>query len=329
MFDILKKLVSITAPSGSEALLYDEIKKEIEPFVDEITVDALGNLIAHKKGAGKKVMFSAHLDEIGLIATYITDEGFVRVAPVGGVSPYYAVSARVKFTNGQAGVVSVCHNGDNTMKNLKPSDLYVDIGAKSKEEAEKMVAIGDTAGFVGDYQELGDMVVAKSLDDRSGCAALIYAIKNIKQNKNDLYFVFSYGEELGLRGAKTAAYSISPDFAVAVDVTKTGDSLDNLKMAVALSKGAAIKIKDASILCHPYIKKLMFDIADKYKILHQAEVLEQGSTDAGAIHLTKAGCMTGGISIPARYIHSPAEMICKSDLTAAAELIIKLIEEGF
>lgn len=329
MLDTLKKLVAITAPSGSENLLYDTIKSEIEPYVDEIETDALGNLIAHKKGEGEKVLFAAHLDEIGLICTYITDEGFLKVEAIGGVSPYCAAFSRVRFTNGVMGVVGVEHTGDNTMKNLKNSDLYVDIGAKNKEEAQNMVSVGDTMGFVGDFFEVGDCVVSKSMDNRAGCAVLIDAIKQIKNNKNDLYFVFTYGEELGLRGAKTAAFNIRPDYAVAIDVTKTGDCPGKLKMAVNLGDGAAIKIKDSSVMCHPYMKKLMFDTAKKYDIPHQAEILEQGGTDIGAIHITAGGAIGGAISIPTRYIHTPSEMVNVNDLKACASLTAKLIEEGF
>ena len=329
MFDILKKLVATVAPSGSEKLLYDMVKAEIEPYVDEIYTDNLGSLIAHKKGEGEKVMFSAHLDEIGLICTYITDEGFLKVSNIGGVSPYYAVASKVRFTNGVIGVVNVEHTGDNTMKNLKISDLFVDIGASSKAEAEEKVSVGDTAGFVGDFYDMGDMLVSKSMDDRAGVAVLISAIRKIQDNKNDLYFVFSYGEELGLRGAKTSAFKIRPDYAVAVDVTRTGDSLSNLKMAVKLGDGAAVKIKDASVLCHPYMKNLMMETAKKYNIPYQVEVLEQGGTDAGAIQLTAEGAITGAISIPTRYIHSPSEMVNKNDLLACRDLLVKLISEGF
>lgn len=329
MLNLLKKLTDITAPSGSESLLFDVIKSEIEPYVDEIYTDALGNLTAHKKGNGKKVMFSAHMDEIGLIATFITDEGFVRTAPIGGVNPYYALSARVRFTNGTLGVVWADLSEKNELKNLKIGDLYIDIGARSKKEAEEIISVGDTAGFLGDYFEAGHSVVSKSLDNRAGCAVLIQAIKNIKKYENDLYFVFSYGEELGLRGAKTAAYAINPDFAVAIDVTRTGDSLDKTKMAVSLGGGAAIKVKDNSVMCHPYIKTLMQKTAEKYGIKYQTEVLERGGTDAGAIHISRGGVITGAVSVPTRYIHSISETADINDLKACAELAEKLIEEGF
>lgn len=327
--ELLKKLTQITAPSGNESAVCDFIENEIKDFVDEIYRDALGNLIAHKKGEGPKVLFDAHADEIGVLATFIEDNGYIRFANLGGVSPYNALYQRVKFLNGTEGIVTVDASRDDIMKSLKLSDLYIDIGAKDKEDAETKVSIGDAAAFVGDFTDLGDRVVSKALDDRVACYCLIRIIKEIKSQKNDLYFVFAASEELGLRGAKAAATAINPDYAVALDVTSTGDTLGKRKMAVKLGSGAAIKIKDNSILCHPYIKQLMIDTCKKYDIPYQTEVLEFGGTDAGAIHLTGAGVATGAISIPTRYIHSPSEMADKNDIEAVINLSLKLIEEGF
>ena len=327
--ELLKKLTQITSPSGNEEAICDFIENEIKDYVDEIYRDALGNLIAHKKGEGARVMFDAHTDEIGILATFIEDNGYIRFANLGGVSAYNALYQKVKFLNGIVGVVAVDASRDDVMKNLKISDLYIDIGAKNREEAEKKIAIGDAAAFCGDFCDLGDKVVSKALDDRVACYCLIRIIKEMKSQKNDLYFVFAASEELGLRGAKAAAVSVNPEYAVALDVTSTGDTLGKRKMAVKLGGGAAIKIKDNSILCHPYIKQLMIDTCKKYDIPYQTEVLEFGGTDAGAIHLSGAGVATGAISIPTRYIHSPAEMADKGDIEAVINLSLKLIEEGF
>ncbi len=327
--ELLKKLTQLTAPSGNENAVCDFIEQEIKDYVDEIYRDNLGNLIAHKKGPGARVLFDAHTDEIGVLATYIEENGYIRFANLGGVSPYNALYQRVKFINGTEGVVTVDASRDDILKNLKLSDLYIDIGAKSKEDAEARVSIGDAAAFCGEFCEMGDRVVSKALDDRVACYCLIKIIKEIKSQKNDLYFVFAASEELGLRGAKAAAASINPDYAVALDVTATGDTLGKRKMAVKLGGGAAIKIKDNSILCHPYIKQLMIDTCKKYDIPYQTEVLEFGGTDAGAIHLSGTGVATGAISIPTRYIHSPSEIADKNDIEAVISLGIKLIEEGF
>lgn len=329
MINLLKDLTQITAPSGNEALIHDYIINEIKDYVDEIETDALGNLIAHKVGNGKKVMFAAHTDEIGIIATYIEDNGMLRFTPLGGINAHYALHQRVKFTNGITGVVSFEKSDDKTLKNLKTSDLFIDIGAKNKSDAEQMISVGDAACFMGEFLLCGENAVSKAIDDRCGCAALITAIKSFKEHKNDLYFVFTASEELGLRGAKVAANRIVPDFAVALDVTKTGDVPGKFKMAVNLGDGVAIKIKDSSFLAHPYIKNLMFEVCEKYDIKHQIEVLEAGGTDSGAIHLSGSGVASGCISIPTRYIHSPSEMINITDLKCAAELATKLIETGF
>jgi len=327
--ELLKKLTQITSPSGNENTICDFIEKEIKDYVDEIHRDALGNLIAHKKGEGAKVMFAAHTDEIGILATFIEDSGYIRFANLGGVSPYNALYQRVEFLNGTKGVVAVDASRDDIMKNLKLSDLYIDIGAKDKADAESKVSIGDAAVFCGEFCEMENKVVSKALDDRVACYCMIKVIKEIKSHKNDLYFVFTSSEELGLRGAKAAAVSVNPEYAVALDVTATGDTLGKRKMAVSLGNGAAIKIKDNSILCHPYIKQLMVDTCKKYDIPYQTEVLEFGGTDAGAIHLSGTGVATGAISIPTRYIHSPAEIADKGDIEAVTKLTVKLIEDGF
>lgn len=327
--ELLKQLTQINSPSGNEENIVNFIEEEIKSYVDEIYRDNFGNLIAHKKGTGKRVMFDAHTDEIGVMAMFIEDNGYVRISNLGGVSAYNALHKRVKFLNGTEGVVSVDSTRDDVLKSLKVSDLYIDIGAKDKEEAENKISVGDVASFIGEFLDLGEKVVSKALDDRVGCYCLIRAIKEIKSHKNDLYFVFAASEELGLRGAKAAAQSINPDYAVALDVTSTGDTFGKRKMAVRTGAGAAIKIKDNSILCHPYIKSLMIDTCEENKIPYQLEVLEFGGTDAGAIHLSCGGVATGAISIPTRYIHSPSEMADKNDIEATVTLCKKLIEKGF
>lgn len=328
MITLLKNLTQIIAPSGNEEYIIDFIRKEIEPFVDEVMIDPLGNLIAHKIGEGARLMFAAHADEIGVIITFIEDNGMLRFSPLGGVIPQSALYQRIMFTSGAKGVISYANKDDSTIKDLKISDLFIDIGAKSKEEAENLINIGESGGFLGDFQVLGENAISKSMDNRAGCAVLIETIKSIKEFKNDLYFVFTASEELGLRGAKVAANRINPDFAVAIDVTRTGDVPGRLKMSVSLGDGVAIKIKDSSLICHPLIKNLMIDICEKNNIKYQLEVLEYGGTDSGAIHLSGGGVPSGCISIPTRYIHTPAEMISLSDLLSAVSLASKLIQGG-
>ncbi len=329
MLELLKKLTSITAPSGNEEPLRELISKEIAPYVDEMTIDDLGSLIAHKKGSGERVMFAAHMDEIGIIVTFICDNGLLKFSNLGGVSAPFALFQRVRFPNGTTGVVAFENKDADTLKNLKLSDLYIDIGARSREEAEQLVGIGDAACFCGEFSVNGDSVISKALDDRAGCCVLIETIRQMQDYSNDLYFVFTFGEELGLRGAKASAPAIAPDYAVALDVTRTGDVPGMLKMAVSVGSGPAVKIKDSSFLAHPYIKKLMVDICTENNIPYQLEVLEKGGTDSGAIHLTNGGVPSGCISIPTRYIHTPCELCSASDLENAVRLTLGLIEKGF
>jgi len=327
---LLKMLTQAAAPSGNEENVLQVIQREIETLADSVYKDTSGNLIAHIKGNGEKVMLDAHMDEIGVIVTFVEDSGLLRFSNLGGVSVANAISQRVRFLNGEMGVV---YSEDGVkLQDLKLSDLYIDIGAKNKEEAESKIKIGDVACFEGNFTQIENRVVSKALDDRVGCYVLIEAMKNIKEIKelkNDLYFVFTVSEELGLRGAKVAANAIAPDYAVSVDVTRTGDLPGKLKMAVKLGEGTAVKVKDSSVLCHPYIKDFMVKTCVENDILYQLEVLEKGGTNAGAIHLTNGGVPSGVISIPTRYIHSPFEMVDLGDVNASIKLLTKMIEKGF
>ena len=322
MIDLLKKLTQTDGVSGDEGAIRAVIEKEIKKYCDEISTDAMGNLIAHKKGNGKRVMLAAHMDEIGIIVTYIDDLGFIRFGAVGGLDVKDLVGRRVRFKDGTIGVIG--SEDEEFSKKADINKLYIDIGIS---DAKKMpVQIGDRASFVGDYTENKTSVISKALDNRVGCYILISALKKIKKNKNDLYFVFTTQEEVGLRGAKTSAYSVNPEYAIAVDVTDTGDTPSAPKMAVKMGNGAAIKVMDRSILCDSTVRNLMCDVAKKNKIPYQLEIMTDGGTDAGAIHLTRAGVKTGGISVPSRYIHSPSEMVAKSDVEACVELAINLVD---
>ncbi len=322
--DILRKLTQTYGPSGRE----DKIRKAIEeiasPYADEVYTDALGNLIVRKKGDGKKIMVAAHMDEIGVVATLIDDNGFIRFSSVGGLYNKDLLGRRVRFLNGIVGVIG----SEEENKERKIMKMYIDIGAKDKEACEKSISIGDMAVFCGDFYEDNDTIISKALDNRSGCYVLLKTLEKIN-SKNDLYFVFTTQEEVGLRGARTSSFSISPDYALAIDVTDTGDTPDGIKMATKLSGGAAIKIMDRSILCDSFIRSKLAELASKNDIPYQLEVMNYGGTDAGAISLSGAGVKTGGISIPTRYIHSPSEMINKKDLNSVISLLSVFLEENY
>ena len=314
--ELLKKLTACDAPSGCEKGITELIKKEVSEYADEVYTDVLGNLIVRKKGSGKKVMFAAHCDEIGIVVTFIDEKGFLRFSDVGGLYLRNLVNRKVRFENGIIGVIGT--EEENEKRAM--AKMYIDIGAKSREEAEKIVSVGDVAAFVGDFYEQGERIISKALDNRAGCWVLIETLKKVKSD-NDLYFAFTVQEEVGLRGARTAAYKINPEYALSVDITDTGDTPKCPKMAVKMGEGAAIKVMDYSVITSREVREKLIELAKDNNIKYQLEIMTEGGTDAGVIHFTRGGVKTGGISIPTRYIHSPSEMISKSDLNSCTELL--------
>ncbi len=321
---LLKELCESFGPSGREDKVRDIIKREADKLGLKSETDALGNLIVRKEGNGKRIMLAAHMDEIGVCATFIDKNGFIRFSNIGGVYTKRLLNRRVVFANGTVGVIDT--EADN--KELKMSKMFIDIGAKNKEEAEKYISVGDMAVFQGEYKEQNGFVISKALDNRAGCYVLLEAMKNVKSD-NDLYFVFTSQEEVGLRGAKASAYSVDPDMALSIDVTDTGDTPGCDIMAVELTKGACIKVMDRSIISHPDIRCALIETAKKNNIDYQLEVLTDGGTDGGVIHTTKDGVKTGGISIPTRYIHSPSEMVSIKDIFDSINLLVKFLGNEF
>ncbi len=322
--ELLKTLTQAFGTSGNENNICEILKANAKNYCDEISVDALGNLIAHKKGSGKKVMISAHMDEIGIIVTFIDKNGFIRFSNIGGLYTKQLVGRRVRFENGTIGVIG--SEEEDFEKKAELSKLFIDIGEKSEDNTKKYVNIGDMASFEGDYYENSNIVISKALDNRVGCYILLEAMRDTKTD-NDLYFVFSSQEEVGLRGAKASAYSINPDYAIAVDVTDTGDCPSAPSNCVKLGGGAAIKIMDRSVLCDSYVRGFMIDIAKENNIPYQLEIMTDGGTDAGAMHLSRSGVKTGGISVPTRYIHSPSEMASIGDIKNCITLLKTVIEK--
>ncbi len=320
--ELLKKLTLCDAPSGCEKGITELIKQEVSAYADEVYTDVLGNLIVRKKGSGKRLMFAAHCDEIGIVVTFIDEKGFLRFSDVGGLYLRNLVNRKVRFENGIIGIIGT--EKENEKRAM--SKMYIDIGAKSREAAEKMVSVGDVAAFVGDFYQQGEMIISKALDNRAGCWVLIDALKKVKSD-NDLYFVFTVQEEVGLRGARTAAYQINPEYALSVDITDTGDTPKCPEMAVKMGEGAAIKVMDYSVITSREVREKLIELAKDNGVAYQLEIMTDGGTDAGVIHFTRGGVKTGGISIPTRYIHSPSEMISKDDLNSAAKLL-KLFAEN-
>lgn len=321
---LMNELSDCFSPSGREKRVREYITEAVKEYVDEIKVDALGNLICHKKGTGKKIAFAAHMDQIGLMITDIDKNGFLKVCSVGGINPFKMLDQRVVFANGVQGVVGV-EKIDSYAK-LKISDLYIDLMVTSKEEAVKLVSIGDMCVSKTSFYENDGYVMCNALDDRVGCYVLIEALKQIGKSDNDLYFVFSVQEEVGCRGGKTASYSINPDLFIALDVTATGDAPNGIKMAVKLNEGAAIKLRDNSLIVSVEVKDLMTKLAENNDIKYQYEILQFGGTDAGAAHVNREGIKSGCISIPSRNIHSGHEIVSKFDVNECIKLT-KIISE--
>lgn len=327
MIDILKTfthLQSVARPSGFESPCAQAIAELAGPYCDEVKIDTLGNVICHKKGPGKRLMMAAHMDVIGLIITHIDKKGFLRFGALGGFVPYRLIGARMKLENGMGGSVWCDEKAmeEKKLEDITLNDLYLDIGAESEESARKLVQVGDVAMYEGEVQQLGQMVLSPYCDDLIACAALLSAMSQVEKSENDLYFVFTVQEEVGLRGAATAAYAIDPDFGVCMDVTRTGDNpSEKAKMVVKLGAGPTIKIKDVSLLCNPQVIAHLREAAKEGDVPYQDEVLTAGGTDSAAIQKTRGGVLSGCISIPCRYIHSQNEMVSLKDVEQSARLM--------
>jgi putative aminopeptidase FrvX len=318
--DLIKKLTEAYGPSGHEEQIREIIHAEVEPLADEVRVDVLGNLFALKRGSGrgKKIMLAAHMDEIGLVISYVDDKGFLRAQPIGGVDVMTLVGGRVRFADGTIGVLAP-EDRQEFKKKPELAALYVDIGATSRDEAQER--LGQAVGFVRPFADLGRRIAAKALDDRIGCAILVETLRQLEDTPHDVTFVFSVQEEVGLRGARTSAYGLDPDVGIAVDITVAADTPEAPKLAMKLGGGPCIKVMDSGMLSHPGVKELLIDAAEAQGIPYQLEVLAGGSTDAAAIQLSRAGVPAGCVSIACRYFHTPSEVVDINDVENAVKLL--------
>ncbi len=325
--DMLKDILFAYGPSGREEQVSEVIKKYAAPYADEVYHDTLGNLIAVKKGvSGKKLMFAAHMDQIGFVVVDIDDKGFLRISNVGGILPPLSVAREVVFENGVRGVTyfETPKTRDNSAVATLPK-MYIDIGCDTKEEAEQKVRVGDVCVYAPSFVDMGGRFACGALDNRLCCAAVVEAMKEMK-SPHDVYAVFTVQEEVGLRGAGPAAYAIEPDFSVAMDVTLTGDTPEAPKMSVRLGKGAAIKMMDSSVIVPVQVRDFMEKCAEGKGIPFQREVLTAGGTDTSAIQVARSGVLAGCISIPTRYVHSPAETADMKDVEGAVALLKAIAE---
>lgn len=321
MLEVLKKLNRLHGPAGEETAVAAAIRELAAPYADEIKSDSMGNLIVHRSGNGPRVMFAAHMDSIGFLVTHIEKEGYLRVGKIGGISPSAVLNTPVRFKNGTRGVVTA--DAKTLAKGPKMDDVVVDIGAHSADEAKSMgIQVGDTAVYDTPTFSAGSRMVSPYMDNRICCIAQLMALEQVTSRENDLYFVFTTQEELGLRGAKTAAYSIEPDYAVVTDVTLSDDVVGaDHSGSSHLGGGAAIKVMDNSVICHPAMVSLLEKLAQEHQIAAQRDIIRSGGTDAGPIHVSRTGVYTGGVSVPCRYIHTPTEMVERGDVEATARLL--------
>ena len=338
--DLLKKVTELAGAPGFENRIRNFIQDEIKDICDEQYVDAMGNLIAIKRGSSeKKVMAAAHMDEISFIVSHIEEEdGFLRFLPLGGFDPKTLVAQRVIIHTESGDIIGVmgCKpihvmTAEERNKMPKISDFYIDTGY-DKEEVKKLVEVGNPITRERALIEMGECINSKSLDNRISVYILIEALRKLKGKSipHDFYAVFSVQEEVGLRGATTAASGVNPDFGIVLDVTLAYDmpGAQPHEKVTSLGKGAAIKVLDGSIISDQRMVKYLKDIAKKETIDYQIELLPAGGTDGAALQrATKGGSITGGISIPLRYLHQSIEMAHKKDVTAVIDLLVASVSD--
>lgn len=333
IYSRLESLIRTVGISGREGLVAAKASELIAPFVDEIKSDVMGNLIAIRRArvsAEQKqgsVAFCAHMDEIGFLVTFIEDSGYIRASAVGGINPTAAAFTNAVSNKGVAGVITVVD--DKKKGELKVEDLYIDIGAKNKKEAEKKVAIGDWFVVAPSIKRLmGKRICGRPFDDRIGCAVMIETAELLAdfENKGDIYYVFTVQEEVGCRGAMPAAFGIAPEYSICFDVTGTGDAMGSSPMACSVGGGAAVKIKDSSVICNEQVVTALCEVAEKESIKYQKEILTYGGTDTSAMQLAGRGSRAGAISIPTRNIHSGVELCDIGDAEACALLAAAFVK---
>ncbi len=324
--EILDMLYTVKSPSGYEKEMAALISEIAEKEGLSCRKDALGSLIVHRKGVGKRCIIDAHMDTTGLMATYIDEDGYVRFDAIGGLSANDLDGAAVEFLNGVKGAIS--HEEKCEVSKRTVNSMFIDIGAKDEKTARKSILPGDAAVFSGKVEPLGkSRIRAPYLDNRLGCAILLHTLINLKKCEYDIYGVFSVQEEVGFRGAKTAAYEIAADFAIVLDVTESFDTPSHEGNGeTRLGAGAAIKVMDSSFIAHPAIVSALEETAKKNKISVCREVISTGGTNGAGIHTSRSGIPTGGISVPVRYIHTPNEVADMNDVSLASELLIKTLE---
>lgn len=337
--NLLEKMSNAHGISGHENDVRAIVQTELESYVDEIKIDSLGNLIATKNGKKPSVMLAAHMDEIGMMSKYVDDDGFIRFVKVGGWFDQTLLNQRVILRTEKGNLTGVIgskppHRMKEKDKDrvVNADDMFIDIGATSRKNAEKLgVTAGTPITIDREFRTLANgMVTGKAFDDRVGLAVMLDALKRTKSNAT-IYAVGTVQEEVGLKGARTSAFGLNPDVALATEVTITGDhpNIKKSESAIEMGKGPSITVMDAAgkgIITPNTVLKWLKETAERNKIQYQLDVSDGGTTDATAIQLTRTGIPTGTVSVPARYIHSPVEVVSLKDIDLCTELVARSVE---
>lgn len=326
--DILQTLSDVRATSGDETEIRRALRPLIQDHVDEMRVDAMGNLLTLKRGTGEcplRVLLAAHMDEVGMMVVDHRDDGSLRVGSVGGLDPRLLPGLEVRVGEKEVpGVIGIqaIHRAGGESKVSPLDKLFVDIGASGKEEAQKLAPLGARVTFATRARRLGHLVAGKAWDDRAGCATLV-AILQSAPFPCDIHGVFTVQEEVGLRGARVAGYTVNPDVAIALEGTIADDlpKEDDVSPTSELGKGAVITVMDRSYIAHPRLLRFVIQAAEEENLPYQFKQPGIGGTDAGTIHFARGGVPSITIAIPCRYIHGPISLLDPRDLENTVALV--------
>lgn len=339
MDPLLKKILEASGISGYEKEIAGIMKAELGKVCDKVEIDTFGNVIARKGKGKKKIMLAAHMDEIGLLVKYITKDGYLNFIKVGGIDDRILLGKKViiKGKNGDVqGIIGSkpphLQRDEERKQTVKYDDMFIDIGAKSREDAEKRVAVADAVIFdTGCGQLHGNLYYGKAIDNRIGCYALIKIMEKMRVPA-EVFAVATVQEEVGLKGARTASFKIDPQFAIAIDTTVAGDTpgIKETESSLKLGSGVAITVLEASgrgVIVSEQVRELFMDAAKKNKIKYQLDVIEGGMTDGAIIYMNREGIPTGVLSIPTRYVHAPTGVFSIEDVNSAIELTKAVVEK--
>ncbi|MEM3626936.1 MAG: M42 family metallopeptidase [Candidatus Bathyarchaeia archaeon] len=340
LVDILEKLSNACGVAGRENEVRSLMRDFLIPYVDEVKEDKLGNLIGVKRGKKDKpkVMLAAHMDEIGLLVKSVTKEGFLQFTKIGGIDDRVLLAQKVIVQTEKGPIYGIIgskpphiQKEEERKKIMSYDELFIDIGAENQEQARKMgVRIGDPVEFDVKFAKIReDIVTGKAFDDRVGCAVMAEVMKLLKETECTLYAVGTVQEEVGLRGATTAAFGIYPDIGIALDVAVAGDTpgVKEGEAPVKMRSGPSLTVADYGLITHPKVLRLLIDVAEENKIPYQLETGMLGSTDAARISLTREGVPSGVIAVPTRYIHSPVSLLSLEDAEKTAKLTVAAIQK--